>query len=392
MRAIALTKLFQFQFLRLQNICARLMVFGLLPALSGCGEIAEGFGFDDGPGNVEIARIDTPKLDKGKTLRRIGFGSCADQTKSQAIWTTLLNADPDAFVFMGDNVYGDVTSPDLRELIGAYNDLSASRPFTRFADDVPVLPIWDDHDYGLNDGGADFEYRELSGQIFLSFWDVDGDDPRRSHDGLYRSFIAGDEGMRVQIILLDTRSFRSPWKKTDKRNAPGKERYVPDDDPSKTMLGAAQWQWLEEELKYPADLRIIVSSIQVIADGHGWERWGNLPRERAKLFETIKTSGADGVVLLSGDRHMGGLYKYDDGLRYPIYEVTSSSLNLPLRGMLGKIDRIEEGPYRLQDPYFDANFGMIEIDWEVRAVQMQLRNEAGTPVQAIRFSLDDLKG
>ncbi len=94
------------------------------------------------------------------------------------------------------------------------------------------------------------------------------------------------------------------------------------------MLGAEQWAWLAEELRKPAELRLIVSSTQVLAEGHGWERWGNFPLEKQKLIDTIRTSGAKGVVLLSGDRHIGALYRETpDGL-YPLYEATSSGLNM----------------------------------------------------------------
>ncbi len=58
-------------------------------------------------------------------------------------------------------------------------------------------------------------------------------------------------GMRVQVILLDMRWFRSPLKITDQRGAPGKERYLPDPDPTKTMLGETQWAWLADELRKP---------------------------------------------------------------------------------------------------------------------------------------------
>jgi alkaline phosphatase D len=105
----------------------------------------------------------------------------------------------------------------------------------------------------------------------------------------------------VQVILLDTRFFRSPLKPTDQRNAPGRERYLPDEDPTKTMLGEAQWAWLADRLREPAEVRLIVSSVQVLAEGHGWERWGNFPRERQRLYDLIRDTGARGVVYLSGD-------------------------------------------------------------------------------------------
>ena len=61
------------------------------------------------------------------------------------------------------------------------------------------------------------------------------------------------------------------------------------------MLGDAQWAWLAERLREPAALRLIVSSIQVLAEGHGWERWSNLPKERQRLFDLIRDTGARSV-------------------------------------------------------------------------------------------------
>ena len=58
------------------------------------------------------------------------------------------------------------------------------------------------------------------------------------------------------------------------------------------MLGAAQWAWLRAQLLQPAELRLIVSSVQVLAEGHGWEGWDNLPLERTKLLGLIDETAA----------------------------------------------------------------------------------------------------
>ena len=108
-----------------------------------------------------------------------------------------------------------------------------------------MLSTWDDHDYGQNDAGGDFPYKDEAKALFLEFWQVPEDDPRHARAGVYCARIFGPEGRRVQVILLDTRSFRSPLRPTDQPGAPGKEEYLPDPDPAKTMLGRAQWAWLE---------------------------------------------------------------------------------------------------------------------------------------------------
>lgn len=261
-------------------------------------------------------------------LSRIAFGSCADQAKPQPVWDAILAYRPEFFIFAGDNVYGDFNSADATNLRRAYAVAEEIAGYTKLRDSVSHLAIWDDHDYGVNDGGGDFAHKAVAKDIFLDFWKVPATDVRRTREGIYDSRVIGPPGMRVQIILLDVRWFRSPLKRTDQRGAPGKERYVPDPDAAKTMLGETQWAWLAAELRIPAELRLIVSSTQVLAEGHGWERWGNLPLEREKMFDTIRDSGAKGIVFLSGDRHVGALYRETPRGLYPLHEVTSSGLNM----------------------------------------------------------------
>lgn len=324
-------------------------------------------------------------LNPNSILSRIAFGSCLQQEEDQSIWNTIAATSPDAFLFIGDNVYGDNYSgePGLPELEDAYARLALSQPFANLRASTPVLPIWDDHDYGYNDKGAEFEKRELAEKLFDYVWAVPDDAPSRQRPGVYYARMVGVDGKRVQIIMLDTRFFRSELKPTDEEYAPGKERYVPDYDENKTMLGEAQWQWLEKQLKKEADLRLIVSSVQIIADGHGWEAWRTLPRERQRLYGTLNVMNIDNAVFLSGDRHSGAIYKRENVAPVPLYEITSSSLNLPAskwRAERGET-RMEDGPFRITDMFYDENFGLLDIDWDRNEVALKLMDKNGDVVQ-----------
>lgn len=325
---------------------------------------------------------------QARPLTRIAFGSCADQTKPQAVWDAVLAYKPDLFLFLGDNVYADYANgmaADVTSLRAAYAATEKIDGYARLRREVPHMAVWDDHDYGQNDGGAGYALKHESKSIFLDFWKVPADDARRSRDGLYDARLFGEKSQRVQVILLDVRWFKSPWRPTDARNAPGKERYLPDDDPSKTMLGEAQWTWLAEQLRQPADLRVIASGIQIVADGHGWERWGNFPRERQKLYDTIRGAGANGVVLISGDRHLGALYRETSGVPYPLVEATSSGLNkfFPTPN--------EAGPNRLGAVYGLPNFGTIDIDWWEGRLNLAIRDDAGQVKRQVEVRLDALR-
>lgn len=312
-------------------------------------------------------------------LSRIAFGSCANQTMPQPIWDAVLAYRPQLFLFVGDNCYGDFNSADANALRKAYAEAGAVPGYAKLRDTVSHLAVWDDHDYGANDGGVDFVHKAISKEIFLDFWNAAATDVRRRREGIYDSRIVGPPGMRVQIILLDVRWFRSPLKITDQRGAPGKERYLPDPDPAKTMLGPEQWAWLVEELKKPAEVRLLVSSTQMLAEGHGWERWGNFPLEKQKLVDTIRASGAKGVVLLSGDRHIGALYRETHPGLYPLHEITSSGLNMVYWAAK------EPGPNRIGALYAAANFGVVDIDWWERKVTLALRDEGGSVRRAVEI-------
>ena len=314
-------------------------------------------------------------------LTRIAFGSCAHQQKPQPIWDAVLAYRPELFVFTGDNVYGDVTSAAMTELREAYAAAGKVAGIAALRAQVPVLATWDDHDYGQNDGGADFAHQQQAKQLFLDFWGIEADDPRASRPGVYHAEIFGPPGQRVQIILSDTRSFRSALRPTDERHALGKEAYLPDPDPGKTMLGEAQWAWLAEQLRRPAELRLLVSSVQVLAEQHGFERWGNLPLERQKFLDLLAETGAEGVILLSGDRHIGALYRLSKDVPYPLYEITSSGLNMAYA------HNKDIGPLRLGEVYGQDNFGTIEVDWQAGEVTLAVRATGGEIVRSATIAI-----
>ena len=339
----------------------------------------------------EQLTMSSAHLDEDKKISKIASGSCGDPYKDMTIWNTIAEEEPNLFLYLGDNVYQteEKNRPDLFELKEAYYRLANNSDFKSLRAKTPVLTIWDDHDYGLNDAGGDWPYKFNSQQLFYEAWAIKDEDPRLSRDGIYHSVLLGPSDKNVHIILLDTRFFRSPLKKTDQMGARYKERYVSDNDPKKTMLGQQQWEWLEEQLKVPARLRLIVSSIQIIANGHGWEAWRTLPNERQKLYQLITDSEATATVFLSGDRHSAAIYEEDENLPFTVTEVTSSSLNVPLTSFVKNIQD-EPGPNRMGKPFYQANYGLIEIDWESNTVNLSIKNDSSKTVRSKRVHLGTL--
>lgn len=328
------------------------------------------------------------ELDPATTITKIAFGSCHDMKvprvtiplmgKPREIWDAILDLRPDVMVLLGDNVYASTT--DMSVMRAEYAKLDADEGFKKLRAHVPILATWDDNDYGYSDVGAEYPKKADSQAIFLEFFGVPKTSPRWAQEGVYNAAVYGKPGARTQIILLDTRYFRSPLVKRGKDDPPPpvdqNGPYVPTKDTSTTMLGEKQWKWLEEQLRVPADVRILGSSIQVISEEHGYEKWANFPHERERLFHLIRDTGAKNVVIISGDRHHAEISRLDDAVGYPLYDITSSSLNKP------RLFTVEKNSHRVGEMYFQSNFGLITIDWEKNpaTLLLEIRSSSGEPV------------
>lgn len=318
-------------------------------------------------------------------LTRIGVGSCLNEEKPQPIWNSVVASKPDLFLMVGDNVYGDIRKGDPQELATAYRVQAAQPELKRARAAFPFLAIWDDHDYGRNDAGAGFEFQPQAARYFRQFWQLPEAD--RFDGGIYYAKTYGPPGKRVQIIFLDTRTFRADLKKKSGSFAHW-GKYEPDADPEKTMLGPVQWAWLESQLRKPADLRLIASGIQVLAEGHGWERWGNLPLQRQRFVELLRDTRARGVILLSGDRHSAAVYKTerDEKAAQPaLVELTASSLNMAFGPSKDTVL-----PPLASRIFFRENYGLIDIDWEKRTVQLAIHGIDGRQEIALAVPFADL--
>jgi len=284
----------------------------------------------------------------------IAFGSCLNAQTEQPVWDAMGSVNPDLFIFLGDNVYADTRDPE--KMRATYAVLGNRPEYIRFKKEVPILATWDDHDYGENDAGADYPMKREAKECFLEFFEEPPGSERRGRPGIYLARRFELAGLDVQILLLDTRTFRGPLTRREDAKGGGGP-YTATDDTATTLLGDDQWLWLEKSLREPADLRIIASSIQVLAEEHSWEKWMNFPHERERLFQVIRDSGADGIIFLSGDRHHSEISFMETTAGIPLYDITSSGMN---RGMPDKA--IEPNRHRVHEMYREDSFGTLTIE------------------------------
>ena len=271
---------------------------------------------------------------------KIGLGSCNNQNYPTPAWDALEDENLNTFFFLGDNVYGDIPSGELDYLKESYELFGSVMP--TWLKETELLVIWDDHDFGLNDGGASYKYRSQSQKLFNDFWNIPQADKRRSRDGIYFSTSKLISDKKVLIIGLDTRYFRSDLIKRG-------DSYQANTAPTSTILGSEQWNWLKDQLSQPHDVLILATSIQLLATNHRFEKWDNFPHERAKLISMLEKLDST-VLIVSGDRHRGGIYK-----RGNLIEITASSLN---RGLPPYPETDE---LLLGETHTVHNYGLIEF-------------------------------
>ncbi len=260
------------------------------------------------------------------------------------MWKRMLDLDVQLFAWLGDIVYADTT--DMRKMRALYDRQLAHPEYQKLLAQVPVVGIWDDHDYGHDDAGREYPKRSESQKLLLDFLGESPDSKRRAQQGVYTSYDFSSESSSVRLILLDGRFHR------DSPKTPGAD-----------ILGADQWKWLEHQLTSSrARANLILTGYSVLSPRiPGAEQWVNFPDAHRKLFEVIERSGAKGVLFLTGDRHFAGMMTGNSPSKRTYYELLASGLNKRL-----ELDWARKGleiVYGSANSVFEYNFGLVEIDW-----------------------------
>lgn len=307
----------------------------------------------------------------------ITFGSCNKHDVENVFWDDILAQNPDVFIWGGDIIYAD--TDDVEKIQMLYDFQDKVEGYAALKEEIFVTGTWDDHDYGLNDGGVEFSAKEGSQQAFLNFMDVPETSTRRTRKGVYSSQLISKPEGHIKIINLDTRYFRTALT-PDTENA---KRYIPNEPNEGTILGDEQWQWLEAELKNSdADFNLIVSSIQFLSNAHGFEKWANHPSEVEKMKQIIIDSKAKGVVFLSGDRHISEFSKTTiKGLSYPLVDFTSSGLTHSYTSF-----KEESNPYRVKEVVSIPSYGYLALDLKSKNVVMRIMGNNGVILQELKQS------
>ena len=304
-----------------------------------------------------------------KPYRIALLGCIREYEPAPALWKyTEINAD--LALWVGDNIYAD-TEDDPSVIANGYQTLGNLEAFKAFKSQVLFLATWDDHDYGDNNENKHYALKKESKQLFREFWELEDKIPA-DQEGIYYSHYEVAHGAILQFIFLDVRYNR------DEPEIDGE------------MLGESQWEWLEEELKVNADIRFIISGSQILLNKEtGSETWDNYPSEKDRLFNLIKTTGAEGLVFLTGDQHYGEVARQNEALDYDAIELQFAGVN--------QIEDPEKNIYRVssvassRDSYAYIDVYPKDIETDKAHIQLSIIGINGQNEVSYRVNIDELK-
>jgi alkaline phosphatase D len=292
------------------------------------------------------------------------------------IFAAIAAKSPDLMLWLGDNLYlqrGDFYDPAA--MAARYQRQRSFAPLQALLTATAHLAIWDDHDYGPNDGTASYPLKRKTLKLFQRYWP----NPSFGLPDLPGTFGVARYG-DVLFLLLDDRYYRSP------QRAP--------DNTDKTMFGARQVEWLKQALREAprGSLKIVAGGSQFWHRGHRFEGWHHFGMERDAFAAWLLAERIENVLFLSGDRHFSELLRVQRPGAFPLWEFTSSPLT---SRPPAKLDRVEHdnpdvvpGTLRAQ-----RQFGLIKVSGPsgTRRVALESYDSAGTLLWRHELRARDLR-
>lgn len=287
------------------------------------------------------------------------------------IYTSIFDKKPDFMLWGGDNFY--LREPDWDTRTGIIHRYTHARSLPELQ---PLLgsshhfAIWDDHDYGPNDGDRSFYNKETTTEVFKLFWG-NNSFGAAGLKGTTSQFSWGD----AEFFMLDDRYYRSP---NNRKSTPC------------TILGDDQKQWLIDALSFSkATFKFIVVGSQFLTSAATKENFINCTTERDYILKSIADERISGVVFITGDRHHTEVSKVERQ-QYPLYDFTISPLgSSPNKGASKEINffRIPESLIT------ERNFGQIEITGkkEDRKLKLTVFNVKGEEKYSLTILAKDLR-
>lgn len=298
----------------------------------------------------------------------LSFGSCHKHTKptSNQILEAIANEEPDLFIWLGDTVYGK--DGDAEDLTTKYQQLKNKPSYQNLLQKSKVYAIWDDHDYGINNGDSSYQNKTKSLADFSAFANLENSEEILQRGGAYQQYEYVENDTKIRLILLDNRFFRTPYLN---EKIGGKTS-----ETQGKLLGNQQWNWLTSILKKStADIHIFAGGIQFLSNEHRFEKWSNYPEERAAFLSLLKKNQVKNPIFLSGDRHHSELSVLEEK-DVVLADITSSGMTEAISW-----NSKEPNSYRVGEVVTQNSYASLHIDLNTFTAHVLFKNTTGETIQ-----------
>lgn len=259
----------------------------------------------------DIAPFKTPNASSPASFKFAFAGDVRSGSRAEVVYDSIIAQEPLFFVHMGDRHYQNINTNTPSLFREAYDQVMENPAVRRLHRNVPVIYIWDDHDYGANDSFGTSPSHDAACEVYRErVPHLPLEEDALNTDPIYHSFKIG----RIVFLVTDLRSEASDKAATD--------------NGSKTMMGATQKTWFKGVLSdvANADCLFVWVCSRVVGGptSVGADHWGGFTTERTELWDYIQTNCPGRVCILSADEHMLAI---DDGTNHDF--VTAGSEPIP---------------------------------------------------------------
>ena len=261
-------------------------------------------------------------------------GSCARSGSNGAVFDTMVEERPDLYLAVGDMHYANLESSNPNDHVAQYGRALSQPAQAVLFGSTPTAYVWDDHDFGPNDGDSTSPSRDAVSKAYRQAVPHHGVDPDPDAS-IAQAFSVG----RIRFVLTDTRSMRT----------------------ADTMLGEQQLDWLIEELIASSRTHALVvwANPTPWISAAGTDDWSQFPEERRTIADAIAAAGVDDLIMVSGDAHMVAI---DDGTNSGYARDGSHGFPVLQAAALDRPGTVKGGPYSHGTFPGSGQYGRLEID------------------------------
>ncbi len=306
---------------------------------------------------ARVGRLTT--FPDGPASFTVAVSSCARTGSNGAVFDEIRRAAPDLYVVSGDFHYQNIERNEVSLFRVAYETQLQQPAQAALYANAPVAYVWDDHDFGPNDGDATSPSAPAARSGYETFV------PHYALSGrtIHQAFTMG----RVRVVMVDTRSARDPV--------------------AGTMLGHDQLAWLKGELLEASRSHVLVLWVNPtpwIADT-GADTWAGYAEERREIADFIVTHDIDNLVMLSGDAHMVAI---DDGSNNVFSSQREPGFPVFHAAPLDRPGSDKGGPYSHGVAAGSGQFGLVRVEddgGESVTVTLEGRDHTGRVLMSHSF-------